>query len=110
MAWSNESRHARGYGWEWEKLRARILRRDMHLCHCPDCKGGAPGGRLRPADEVDHIVSKAEAKRLGWTQEQVDDPSNLRAVNHDCHQRITLAAQGKAPKPKRAVGADGWPA
>lgn len=105
MAWGRESRHARGYGAKWDRLRPVILARDFYLCQCDHCRQRmAP----LPATEVDHIVSKAEAKRRGWTQGQMDDPTNLRAVNHDCHVRITLEQQGH--KPKRGVGPDGWPA
>lgn len=108
MAWSKESRHARGYGSQWDKLRAVILRRDGYLCQCPECKGGEL--RLRPATEVDHIVQRADAKRMNWTEQQIDDPLNLRAVHPECHERITLAAQGKSRRPTpRAPGADGWP-
>ena len=105
MAWSKESRHARGYGTRWDKLRVLILQRDKGICHCPDCMGGEK--RLKPAREVDHIVSKAEAQKLGWTQEQIDDPSNLRAVNRDCHKKISLIQKGAKPRPQ--IGKDGWP-
>ena len=105
MAWSRESRHARGYGSHWDKLRILILQRDGGICHCPDCMGGQK--QLKPAHEVDHIVPKAEAKRLGWTQDQIDDPSNLRAVNRLCHRKLTTLQNGGTPRP--ATGLDGWP-
>ena len=35
------SRHVRGYGTEWDKLRLRILQRDQWLCQCKDCKASA---------------------------------------------------------------------
>jgi 5-methylcytosine-specific restriction protein A len=105
MAWSKESSHSRGYGARWQKLRLRILARDKYLCQCPDCLGGQK--LLTIANEVNHKVSKAEAKRLGWAQEQIDDPSNLEAVNSECHKRITQEQQGK--KPRRRIGTDGWP-
>ena len=104
MAWSKESRQARGYGPRWDKLRRVILARDMGLCQCDECaKRLVP----LPADQVNHKVSKAEARRLGWTEEQIDDPSNLEAVHHDCHERITTLQKGHKPKPR--VGVDGWP-
>lgn len=68
----------RGYGAEWRKIRAAVLRRDRFLCQCPDCKG-----RRLPATEVDHIISKAQ----GGT----DEMSNLQAINVDCHARKTHA-------------------
>jgi 5-methylcytosine-specific restriction protein A len=105
MAWSKESRHARGYGTRWDKLRLVILRRDKYLCQCPDCLGGAK--RVRAASEVDHIVPKAEGKRLGWSEDQIDAETNLRAVNSDCHKRLTARQKGYKPRPQ--IGADGWP-
>jgi 5-methylcytosine-specific restriction protein A len=81
------NRHQRGYGYEWEKLRVVILRRDHGLCQCPECQGGRL--RLTVADQVHHIVGKAEARARGWTPDEIDHPSNLQAINRDCHARIT---------------------
>lgn len=105
--WATEtrSRHERGYGNAWDKLRLVILERDKYLCQCDQCLGGRK--RLRPANEVNHIVSKAEASRKGWTQEQIDDPSNLQSVNSECHDRISLEQRGAKPRPH--IGLDGWP-
>lgn len=105
MPWSKESRHARGYGTRWDKLRLVILRRDNYLCQCPDCLGGEK--QVTAASEVDHVVPKAEGKRLGWTEEQIDAESNLRAVNSDCHKRLTALQNGYTPRPQ--IGTDGWP-
>ena len=80
-------RHQRGYGYAWEKLRLTILQRDCGLCQCPDCLGGRL--RLTPANEVHHIVGKAEARQRGWTPAEIDHPSNLQAVSRECHARIT---------------------
>ena len=77
MAWSKESRQARGYGADWDKLRAQVLARDGHLCQCPDCQGGKV--RALPAHEVDHIKPKAWF-RSGKAKGNPNDPSNLRAV------------------------------
>ena len=49
------------------------------------------------AHEVDHIVSKARAAAMGWTQERTDSLANLRAVNRECHKRITMIEQGRTP-------------
>lgn len=97
MAWSKESRHKRGYGSSWDKLRLYILYRDKGICQCPDCMGGEK--RLTPATEVDHIIPKAQ----GGT----DDESNLRAVNTDCHKKLTALQKGYKPRP--VIGLDGWP-
>jgi 5-methylcytosine-specific restriction protein A len=72
------------------------MERDHYLCQCPEC-----AKRQVPlvAHEVDHIKPKAE----GGT----DDESNLRAVNRECHKRITKLQTGYKPRPQ--IGADGWP-
>lgn len=97
MAWGNESRHARGYGGRWVRLREVILARDRHLCHCPRCQGGKL--KLTPATQVDHIQPKSQ----GGT----DDPSNLRAVNAECHKRVTAEQRGQ--RWRRTISVDGWP-
>jgi 5-methylcytosine-specific restriction protein A len=107
MAWSKESRHSRGYGTEWNRLRKQILERDNYLCQCDNCKGGVK--RTTPATEVDHITSKAQAKLLRWTKAQIDSPDNLNAINKDCHKAKTIQEQGKQYKEKVAIGIDGWP-
>ena len=90
------SRHARGYGSAWDKLRLEILRRDCGLCKCQEC---TRLGRLRIASEVDHIIPKAK----GGT----DDPDNLCSINRDCHRDKSLRDKGGIPK--RRIGIDGYP-
>ena len=90
----------RGYGWLWQKLRRRILARDMHLCQACQRKG-----RVKPATQVDHIKPKAR----GGT----DDPGNLEAICAPCHDaksaQEAAEAQGRTHRPMRRVGADGYP-
>jgi len=92
------TRHERGYGTAWDKLRLVILRRDLHLCQ--PCKAD---GRTTPATAVDHIKPKSQ----GGT----DDQDNLQAICDDCHRAKSAAegheAKGHAPRP--AIGLDGWP-
>jgi 5-methylcytosine-specific restriction enzyme A len=82
------SRHERGYGWDWEQRRARVLVRDAGLCQ-PCRRRGVmtPGCRT-----VDHIVPKA---RGGG-----DDEANLQTICSgpgSCHQAKTQAeSQGLA--------------
>lgn len=105
-SWSDgdrASRHERGYGTAWDKLRLQILQRDCYICRCSECQ---PAGktfptRIRPATEVDHVIPKAK----GGT----DDPGNLAAINADCHRRKTLRDRGAQPKPKPRIAPDGWP-
>ena len=104
MAWSKESRQARGYGAHWVKLRLLVLKRDGYVCQCPDCQGGKL--RIRSAHEVDHIKPKAWFK-TGKATGDPDDLSNLRAVHRDCHKKLTPL--GKGGKPAVRVGLDGFP-
>ncbi len=96
MAWSKESRHARGYGAAWTRLRLLILERDGYICRCAECR---KTGRLRVATEVDHRIPKAK----GGT----DDPANLQAIAKPCHERKSLLEKGVSIRP--TIGVDGWP-
>lgn len=84
------SRHQRGYGTDWDKKRKQILARDGYLCQ--ECKRH---GRLTAIGDqpysafVDHIKPKAEAKAEGWSQEQIDDDSNLQSLCKPCHTAKT---------------------
>ena len=104
--WPTESRHKRGYGAEWDKVRKLVLKRDGHLCQCRHCKAS---DRTTIATEVDHIVSRATAQALGWSKARTEHPNNLQAINSECHVRKTIEEQGKTVKPKRYIGADGFP-
>lgn len=100
MPWSKESRQSRGYGRAWEIKRERILKRDIFLCRCAEC---VRLSRVRSASEVDHVVSRAEAKRRGWTSERTEADDNLAAINHDCHVRKGLLERGFKPRPFRVL-------
>lgn len=73
--WAGSTRRKRlPPGWS-TRIQPAILRRDGHRCqadeHDPRCDG--------TATEVDHITRGDDHR-----------PSNLRAMNHWCHQRKTL--------------------
>lgn len=105
MPWSNESRQSRGYGATWEKLRKRVIARAKGLCE--KC---AREGRVGPGRDVDHVVSKAKATRLGWSQARIDNLSNLQYLCEPCHKEKTAAEQGRKLKPAKVqIGLDGWP-
>lgn len=89
------SRHERGYGTAWDKIRPVILKRDNYLCKCEDCQRD---NRLTPATQVDHIVSKADWLRRFGNLDGVDDPSNLRAINATCHERKGQREKGYTVK------------
>jgi 5-methylcytosine-specific restriction protein A len=73
----------RGYGYAWQQTRERILSRDCGLCQIkgPTCRF--------IACEVDHKVSKAQARAQGWTSEQIEADSNLQAACQSCHKAKT---------------------
>jgi 5-methylcytosine-specific restriction protein A len=96
MAWHKTSRHERGYGNDWDKLRKAILERDCHIC-----RSCYRQGRVTSANIVDHIISKAK----GGT----DSENNLEAICKECHDKKTIEEQGKRYKPKVTIGEDGWP-
>lgn len=85
------SRHARGYGTAWDKLRKVVLRRDMWLCQ--EC---SRHGRTTPAKDVDHIKRKAD----GGT----DQLDNLQSLCRPCHIAKTRAENQGLDE----VGLDGW--
>ncbi len=94
MTWKHTaSRHDRGYGARWEKLRLVVLAGDGFMCRVCMARG-----RPTPATQVDHIVPKAR----GGT----DDPSNLQAICEDCHKAKTNDDRTGRKAP--VYGADGW--
>ena len=105
--WDKGSRHSRGYGSAWDRLRKTILQRDCYLCQQCKRQGRITALCAKPYDHaVDHITPRAK----GGT----DDPDNLESLCGDCHDRKSAEeaaeAQGRtltAPKP--TIGLDGWP-
>lgn len=72
-SWQHDrSAAARGYGWAWTQLRARILQRDCGLCQ-PCMRAG----RVTLATEVDHVVPRSD----GGT----DGEANLQSICAECH-------------------------
>lgn len=79
-----KSRHARGYGSAWTKLREVVLTRDAGLCLPCSAAGRVTAGTI-----VDHKQPKAE----GGT----DDLSNLQTICKRCHANKTAleSARGR---------------
>lgn len=102
--WSNVSRHERGYGSDWDKQRKRILKRDFGICQ--PC---AKIGKIHAGREVDHIVSRAEGKRLRWSHACIESDDNLQTICSEAHKVKTAAEQGRTLKPKQMIGIDGFP-
>lgn len=83
----------RGYGWQWQKLRQHILRRDKYLCQpCLEA------GRITEAKDVDHIINKAQ----GGT----DEPENLQAICGACHKAKTQRESMERGGGRSLVGRD----
>lgn len=78
-AWSSnkgKSAESRGYGYQWKKLREKVLIRDGYLCQ--KCLAS---DIITLATDVDHIVNK---KRGGS-----DQMSNLESLCNPCHKEKT---------------------
>ena len=97
MAWKDDkrSRHQRGYGSAWEKLREQAFRRDAGICQY--CR--AKFGLVHLGTQVDHIVPKAQGGS--------DEIENLQTICDEGHKRKTAEENGKTWRPE--IGADGWP-
>lgn len=104
MAWSKESRQSRGYGADWDKVRLAVIARAKGLCE--KC---AAAGRVAMGRDVDHKVPKAKAKRMGWSEAKMDNPSNLWYLCKPCHDAKTAEETGRTFRVKVATGLDGWP-
>ena len=76
----------RGLGWEWQKRRKRVLRRDNYLCQ--PCKRE---GRLTPATEVDHIEPRHKAGN-----HVTDD--GCQSICAACHEAKTAIDEGYAQR------------
>jgi 5-methylcytosine-specific restriction endonuclease McrA len=73
------------------------------------CENCARKGKVTMGKDVDHITSKARAKKLGWSDEKVDNLSNLQLLCHLCHLKKTAEETGRTYRPKVRIGLDGWP-
>jgi 5-methylcytosine-specific restriction protein A len=95
---STESNTARGYGSQWRKLRASVMKRDKGLCQ-PCFKAG----RVTLATECDHITPKHK----GGT----NDDCNLQSICGPCHTDKTAreSAEAQGRRIKVQIGLDGWP-
>lgn len=93
--WADKgSRHKRGYGAAWDRIRLQALKRDCYLCQ-PCLRAG----HVTKAKAVDHIRPKAQ----GGT----DDLSNLQGICDECHKDKTARDEGWKRPP--TIGVDGWP-
>lgn len=105
MPWSKESRQSRGYGAAWTKTRAKVIERAKGLCE--ECKRN---GRVTAGKDVDHVVSRAKAKVLGWSRARTEALANLQYLCRPCHLEKSAKETGRTYRePRPAIGEDGWP-
>ena len=78
------------------------LRRDVLTAH-PLCQQCEKEGRVEAATEVHHVRPVEEAVTLSEKRQRMYDPSNLRALCHDCHVKThtELGRCGKEATKKR---------
>ena len=96
MTYSTISRHERGYGTRWDKLRKSIIRRDKGLCqHC------LVDGLYRNGTDVDHIKRKAD----GGT----DNTDNLQLLCRAHHKAKTSGENGGTEKLAGGCNVNGIP-
>jgi 5-methylcytosine-specific restriction endonuclease McrA len=101
------SSHGRsGSGGFPPRIRRAILTRDGWQCTHVDPHTGE---RCTATErlEVDHVVSQADARRLGWTPAEIHDPANgvtLCAPHHAARTRAQATAgraRARAARPRR---------
>lgn len=101
--WSTVSRHERGYGTAWTKTRERILQRDFGICQ-PCLRRG----KMHLGNEVDHIVSRAEARKRGLSKVWTESDDNLETTCREAHKIKTAEEIGRCFKVKQVIGLDGF--
>jgi 5-methylcytosine-specific restriction protein A len=84
------NRHQRGYGSTWDKTRIRIAQRASGLCE-PHLREGF----VHEGAECDHVKSKAEARAIGWTTEQIEADDNLQWCCREYHLAKTARESRK---------------
>ena len=98
-AWDHggQTRQARGYGRDHERMRAELL---ATVILCEEC---TRNGRATRGTHADHIVPKAN----GGT----DARSNYQLLCASCHALKSIHDQGKNPRLRNRprIGLDGWP-
>ncbi len=84
---ARETAHQRGYTSRWQKARAGWLRSHPLCVHCQ------AEGRVRAANEVDHIVPHKGDSTLFW------DNTNWQSLCKPCHSLKTSTEDGGFGRP-----------
>lgn len=86
-----------------ERLRGRALqkRRRDYFTDNPLCAECQRNGRIKPAQELDHITPLFKGGS--------DEPDNWQGLCFVCHQRKSIEERGDEYRQKPIIGADGWP-
>lgn len=97
MPWDKYRPPAAGSGYAWGRLRAEVIARDGGLCRLN------LDGCTKIATTADHIVGRAAARRMGWSQERIDHPSNLQGACKNCNEvkRQQQAIDGRPASRRR---------
>lgn len=95
MAYSKLTRHQRGYGWAWIKLRRIVFKRDKYLCQ-PCLREGM----TTAATQVDHIRPKAKGGG--------DELTNLQSICNACADIKNAIDRGAPLVERLPVDASGW--
>nr|WP_313622907.1 hypothetical protein [Achromobacter sp.] len=75
------SRHQRGHGTAWDRLRVLVLKRHRKLCQCSDCLST---GCVLPATEVDHRIPKSEGGGdVQWETARMGDDAVAAELERD---------------------------
>jgi len=95
------------------RFRRGVLTRDRAagITHCPECGCQLDYDVTRQPNsaESDHIVPAAVAKDLGWTDAQINKPSNGRTICRRCNQsRGKNNAPKRRPDKKHVEASPGW--
>ncbi|RCW65178.1 HNH endonuclease [Pseudorhodoferax soli] len=86
----------RGYGYRWQKARARFLRNNPLCVYCERA------GRVELATVVDHIVPHRGNPEIFW------DESRWQSLCKPCHD-VTKAREERGSPTHQGIGTDGWP-
>lgn len=93
------------------RFRKAVLGRDRRagITNCPDCNCELDYDISRQPNsaEPDHIVPAAQARKLGWTDAQLNNPTNGRTICRECNQ--SRGAGKVIKRVKKAITASkGW--